>query len=109
MLWLILALLVSVVLAAVIVGLVAVPARREGRAMLTERGEDLVSSVAERRERVAKTAKEKSASVARRPGKGEAGSRETSDADEASTTAELTREQAADADDSGSDAQKTAG
>lgn len=67
MIWLILALLVSVLLAAVIVGLVAVPARREGRQVLTPRGETLVTSVAERKEKVARTAKDKSSAVTRRP------------------------------------------
>ncbi len=57
MIWLILALLISVLLAAVVVGLVAVPARREGRQVLTERGESLVTSVAERKEKVSKAAK----------------------------------------------------
>ncbi len=57
MIWLILALLVSVLLAAVVVGLVAVPARREGRQVLTERGETLVTSVAERKDKVTKAAR----------------------------------------------------
>ncbi|WP_265444279.1 hypothetical protein [Flexivirga meconopsidis] len=57
MLWLILALVVCVALAAVVVGLVAVPARREGRQVLTERGERMVSSVADRTDKVTKGAK----------------------------------------------------
>lgn len=65
MVWLILALLVSVLLAAVVVGLVAVPARREGRQVLTERGETLVTSVSERKDKVAKAAK---SSVQRKSG-----------------------------------------
>ncbi|TWP35593.1 hypothetical protein [Leekyejoonella antrihumi] len=112
MLWLILALLVSVVLAAVVVGLVAVPARREGRAMLTERGETLVSSVAERKERVATTAKKTGASVTRRSGKSDGQSVETSDntaSDESATATEPAAAHPADTEDSGSDAQKTAG
>ncbi len=48
MLWLVGALFVCVLLAAVVVGLVAVPARREGRQVLTERGERIVSTVTER-------------------------------------------------------------
>lgn len=66
MLWLILALLICVVLAAVVVGLVAIPARREGRAILTERGEELVTSVSERRDKVAQSARERGAAVAAR-------------------------------------------
>ncbi|NNG39696.1 hypothetical protein HJ588_10480 [Flexivirga sp. ID2601S] len=57
MLWLILALVVCVALASVVVGLVAVPARREGRQVLTERGERMVNSVADRTDKVAKGAK----------------------------------------------------
>ena len=45
MLWLILALVVCVTLASVVIGLVAVPARREGREVLTDRGERMISSV----------------------------------------------------------------
>lgn len=41
MIWLVLAVLIALALAAVVVGLVAVPAHREGRAMLTERGEQM--------------------------------------------------------------------
>ncbi|GAB3488408.1 hypothetical protein [Flexivirga lutea] len=49
MVWLILALVVGVALAGTVIGLVAVPARREGRELLTERAEGMVSSVTERR------------------------------------------------------------
>lgn len=51
MVWLILALVVGVALAGTVIGLVAVPARREGRELLTERAEQAVSSMAERRGR----------------------------------------------------------
>lgn len=49
MVWLILALVIGVALAGTVIGLVAVPARREGRELLTERAEEMVSSVTERR------------------------------------------------------------
>ena len=51
MVWLILALVIGVALAGTVIGLVAVPARREGRELLTERAEEMVSSVTERRGR----------------------------------------------------------
>lgn len=53
MVWLILALVIGVALAGTVIGLVAVPARREGRELLTERAEHVVSSVTERRGRKA--------------------------------------------------------
>lgn len=53
MVWLILALVIGVALAGTVIGLVAVPARREGRELLTERAEQVVSSVTERRGRKA--------------------------------------------------------
>lgn len=49
MLWLVVALFICLVLAGVVVGLVAVPARREGRQVLTERGERMLTSVTDRR------------------------------------------------------------
>lgn len=52
MVWLILALLLGVVLASIVVGLVAVPARREGRSVLTEHGESMVSGLTERTDKV---------------------------------------------------------
>ncbi|MDQ2849695.1 hypothetical protein V3G39_14580 [Dermatophilaceae bacterium Sec6.4] len=48
MLWLVGALLLCVVLAGAVVALVAIPARREGRELLTERGEQMLSKVTER-------------------------------------------------------------
>lgn len=57
MVWLILAMVVCLVLAAAVVGLVAVPARREGRQLLTDRGEQVVSGVARRTDKVVTTAK----------------------------------------------------
>lgn len=57
MVWLILAMLVCVVLAGTVVGLVAVPARREGRQVLTERGEQVISGVARRSDKVVTGAK----------------------------------------------------
>jgi len=53
MVWLILALVIGVALAGTVIGLVAVPARREGREVLTERAEQVVSAVTERRGRKA--------------------------------------------------------
>lgn len=47
---LIIGLLVCVAVAVVVVGLVAIPARREGRDVLTTRGEDLVASLRDRSE-----------------------------------------------------------
>jgi hypothetical protein len=44
----VLGMLVCVALALVVVALVAVPARREGRDLLSDRGEDLVGSIRER-------------------------------------------------------------
>ena len=46
----VLAMLLCVGLAALVVLLVAIPARRQGRALLTERGEDVVAGVRERGE-----------------------------------------------------------
>jgi hypothetical protein len=51
MVWLILALVIGVALAGTVIALVAVPAHREGRELLTERAEQAVSSVTERRGR----------------------------------------------------------
>jgi hypothetical protein len=45
---LVLGMLLSVGLAMAVVGVVAVPARREGRDMLTPKGEDMVSTVREK-------------------------------------------------------------
>lgn len=52
MVWLILALLLCVAMAAAVVAVVAIPARREGREVLTERAEELVSSVTAKTEKV---------------------------------------------------------
>lgn len=52
MVWLILALLLCVALAAAVVAVVAIPARREGREILTDRAEELVSSVTSKTEKV---------------------------------------------------------
>jgi hypothetical protein len=48
MVWLILALVVGVALAGTVIGLVAVPARREGRELLTERAGQAVNAIADR-------------------------------------------------------------
>ncbi|MDO5503605.1 MAG: hypothetical protein Q4G67_10570 [Actinomycetia bacterium] len=48
---LVLGMLICLALALAVVGLVAVPARRDGREVLTHRGEELVESVRERRQR----------------------------------------------------------
>lgn len=71
MLWLILALLIGVGLAAVVVGLVAVPAHREGRTVLTERGERVVSNVTDHTDKVSRGAHNLVDSVAKRRTKAE--------------------------------------
>ena len=48
MISLVLGMLVSVALALVVVALVAVPARRAGREVLTERGEEVLESIRDR-------------------------------------------------------------
>ena len=65
MVWLILAMIVCVLLGAAVVGVVAVPARREGKQLLTERGEDVVSGVARRTDKVVSSAKDATGSAAR--------------------------------------------
>ncbi len=56
---LIFGMLLSVVLAVAVVGLVAIPARREGRDLLTPKGEEVVSRVRERTGSAVGTAREK--------------------------------------------------
>jgi len=56
---LIVGMLVSLVLAVAVVGLVAIPARREGRGLLTPKGEEVVSRVRERTGSAVETAREK--------------------------------------------------
>ncbi|AKU16374.1 hypothetical protein [Luteipulveratus mongoliensis] len=63
MVWLILAMVVCVVLAGAVVGLVAVPARREGREVFTERGDDVIAGVARRTDKVVSGAKGATGSV----------------------------------------------
>ncbi|KNX37600.1 hypothetical protein [Luteipulveratus halotolerans] len=65
MVWLILAMFVCVLLGAAVVGIVAVPARREGKQLLTERGEEVVSGVARRTDKVVSSAKDATGSAAR--------------------------------------------
>lgn len=48
MLWLVGALLLCVALSGAVVALVAIPARREGKELLTERGEQMLNRVTER-------------------------------------------------------------
>jgi len=60
---LVLAMLVSVVLAVAVVGLVAIPARRQGRDMLTPKGEEVVSKVREKTGSVVVTARDKTGEV----------------------------------------------
>jgi hypothetical protein len=48
---LVLGMMICLALALAVVGLVAVPARRDGREVLTHRGEELVGAVRERRAR----------------------------------------------------------
>lgn len=59
MLVLVVAMLLTVVLAVAVVCLVAVPARREGRDVLTPKGEDVVSKVREKTGSAVGTAREK--------------------------------------------------
>lgn len=59
MIILVLGMLVSVILAVAVVGLVAIPARREGRDLLTPRGEEVVSRVREKTGAAVGTAREK--------------------------------------------------
>ena len=51
--------LLSVVLAVAVVGLVAIPARREGRDLLTPKGEEVIALVREKTESAVETAIEK--------------------------------------------------
>lgn len=59
MLVLVLVMLLSLVLAMVVVGLVAIPARRQGRDMLTPKGEEVVLRVREKTGSAVETAREK--------------------------------------------------
>lgn len=51
--------LLVVVIAAVVVGVVAIPARREGREVLTPRGEEVVASMRHRTSKAADRARER--------------------------------------------------
>jgi len=55
--------LVSVVLAVAVVGLVAIPARREGRDLLTPKGEEVVALVREKTGEAMVAARDKVADV----------------------------------------------
>ena len=57
--------LLSVVLAVVVVCVVAVPARREGRGMLTPNGDDMVSMVLEKTGEALEAARDKVSDVTR--------------------------------------------
>ena len=56
---LIVGMLLCLVLAVAVVGLVAIPARREGRDLLTPKGEEVVSRVREKTGSAVETAREK--------------------------------------------------
>jgi len=56
---LIVGMLLCLALAVAVVGLVAIPARREGRDLLTPKGEEVVSRVRERTGSAVETAREK--------------------------------------------------
>ena len=56
---LIVGMLLCLVLAVAVMGLVAIPARREGRDLLTPKGEEVVSRVRERTGSAVETAREK--------------------------------------------------
>ncbi|MEP7036117.1 MAG: hypothetical protein ABI934_11060 [Actinomycetota bacterium] len=60
---LIVGMLVSLILAVAVVGLVAIPARREGRELLTPRGEDVVSRVRDKTTSAMDAARDKVADV----------------------------------------------
>jgi ElaB/YqjD/DUF883 family membrane-anchored ribosome-binding protein len=59
MFFLILGMFLSVVLALAVLGMVAIPARREGRDLLTPKGEEVVSRVREKSGEAMDTAREK--------------------------------------------------
>ena len=59
MIALVFAMIVCLVLGLAVVAVVAIPARREGRDVLTARGEDVVTRVRERTESVTSAAREK--------------------------------------------------
>jgi len=63
MIVLVFGMLVSVVLAVAVVGLVAIPARREGRDLLTPRGEDVVALVRDKTGEAMVAARDKVADV----------------------------------------------
>jgi competence protein ComGC len=58
---LVVTMLLSVVVAVAVMGLVAIPARREGREMLTPKGEEVVLRVREKTGSAVETAREKTA------------------------------------------------
>ena len=63
MMVLVFGMLVSVVLAVAVVGLVAIPARREGRGLLTPRGEEVVALVRDKTGEALVAARDKVADV----------------------------------------------
>ena len=63
MMVLVFGMLVSVVLAVAVVGLVAIPARREGRDLLTPKGEEVVALVREKTGEAMVAARDKVADV----------------------------------------------
>lgn len=65
MVWVIFAMVLCLALAAAVVGVVAVPARREGRQVLTPKGEEVVSSVARSTDKVVSSTRDKASSARR--------------------------------------------
>jgi uncharacterized membrane protein YdfJ with MMPL/SSD domain len=65
MVWVIFAMVLCVALAAAVVGVVAVPARRQGRQVLTPKGEEMVSSVARSTDKVVSSTRDKTGSALR--------------------------------------------
>jgi hypothetical protein len=59
MFFLVFAMLVCIVLAVAVLGIVAIPARREGRDVLTPRGEEVVSRVREKTGAAVESARDK--------------------------------------------------
>ena len=86
MLTVIIGMLIALVLAAVVLALVAVPARREGRDVLTSEGEQLVNQALERTAGAVGAAKERVGGLAERLPGGRGDNQKVSDAVEPGTS-----------------------
>ena len=67
MIALVFAMIVCLVLGLAVVAVVAIPARREGRGVLTARGEDVVTRVRERTESVTSAARDRTSDLVSSP------------------------------------------